>query len=1057
MNLILIFLSILVVSRHPPRFDPFAEAEVSSKCGTGIEWESPECLKSNHRVFEQSKAVVRILFQKQSGGRTGSYVCTAFKVKDQTNVRNALFLTAYHCNGQNMKISFDYQERTCNKKDYTSSKSKTCMLKPVLEHSNHNDWALYEVADNCDYANKAPQLTIGEDVGTVKDGIYLIGHPSGRPKIVSHEEAHDNGNHCELRSNSGSRIRYYCDTVGGMSGCPVFHAQTGYIIAVHTNGGCHGSKKSQNMGSSIHNFKKMLASKYQFTFGKMKNLPPISQSFSDETYCANSTGSQSDQISLDTCYKHCIYSLTCQNILYKNNQCFLNLQDDKHAPCNGWKYFTKNNDDPPGSNSTNSTHKPNFQPSTRTRGTHFPKTRVSVNPRVSMSPKIMSMCGTCKNTKNYTSVSQQCFMAVGGYCSTRPNATFCGKCSNIKSRRDITPKCFMAVALHLNSTCRKSFACSWPCKRCVTFSKRMQNNHCSACWSSRQLVGRSCVMKKTFNCRWPCKKCPPSSQRTQHNQCTACHSNRMLVGNSCIMKSTIAPKRPRKSTMPPRKIQSICDACKRTKNHTGVAQSCFMSVSHHCKMNRHAKFCGICAGVKSPSSVSATCYMAVGRYMISNCQLKQISYHHNDDGRGCCMANAVRKFHRRCHCSKTQASVCKKYCSADQTCKGYVHAAHGCQYTTTTSSCGCGRLFNKNNVGPIATSGSGQCGSGYYGCYVKKIPKIPSVCDACKKTKNHTSVSLACFGSVRFHCMLKRSKFCGKCAGIKSPSNVTPKCFMSVGRYIRSNCRYNPPKTRNTNPPRPRPTTPPRRNFHCRYPCRRCVSQSKRTSHTHCSTCYRRMQLKNGKCVRKKYYRCSWPCRRCVKSSQRTQHNHCSSCWRGRILNGTNCIKDPTYCSWRQAYDAQKNKCVTGISILLYARTAKNSSASTNKPVFIRFQVKGWWTKPKTFFRRTRAGSLKARFFRLATHPTNIEIRCSPGEKWGVQGMWFNRKIHITQSLQTSWISGAKQFTVPQTSDVSNEDESYVSNESEDFGSFDESVADSPHSVSEESELSSDL
>lgn len=238
------------------------EEEVASGCGNGIEWESPKCLAQNARLVEEAKSVGRI--SQSQGGRK----CTAFKIKDKTSNRNALFMTANHCYGDGnimyLQIHFKYEERTCNNNSsvlplnhWNSLKIPCCGFKNKVANSSDKDWAVYEVDDQCAYANTIKPLEFADNVGHAGDGIYLIGHPHGEPMIVCHKESHDN---CELRPSllGGNFISYYCDTKGGMPGSPVFNTLSGKVIGVHTHGGCQLHKK--NVGTGVLNFQSDLAS-----------------------------------------------------------------------------------------------------------------------------------------------------------------------------------------------------------------------------------------------------------------------------------------------------------------------------------------------------------------------------------------------------------------------------------------------------------------------------------------------------------------------------------------------------------------------------------------------------------------------------------------------------------------------------------------------------------------------------------------------------------------------------------------------------------------------------
>jgi V8-like Glu-specific endopeptidase len=50
---------------------------------------------------------------------------------------------------------------------------------------------------------------------------------------------------------TSTALRYQTDTTGGNSGSPLYHTNTGYVIGIHTHGGCSTSSTSYNSGTRI--------------------------------------------------------------------------------------------------------------------------------------------------------------------------------------------------------------------------------------------------------------------------------------------------------------------------------------------------------------------------------------------------------------------------------------------------------------------------------------------------------------------------------------------------------------------------------------------------------------------------------------------------------------------------------------------------------------------------------------------------------------------------------------------------------------------------------------
>lgn len=84
---------------------------------------------------------------------------------------------------------------------------------------------------------------IAADDPDVDDMLAIIGHPAGEPKRI------EAGPVFEF---DGDRIRYNdIDTLGGNSGSAVWHAPSGEIVGVHTNGGCNTDGSGSNFGVRI--------------------------------------------------------------------------------------------------------------------------------------------------------------------------------------------------------------------------------------------------------------------------------------------------------------------------------------------------------------------------------------------------------------------------------------------------------------------------------------------------------------------------------------------------------------------------------------------------------------------------------------------------------------------------------------------------------------------------------------------------------------------------------------------------------------------------------------
>jgi hypothetical protein len=320
------------LSVEPPAFtiidesvDAFEDQSSSSVCGSGEEIISTNCLGDTSMVKSQARATARMMM----GG-----CCTAWLVKAATSTRGALMLSTGHCGSKSSaSFNFDYIQAACGK---SASSAKTCTGTRLSVESSKDEHAIYELQKPCAPADAATPILL--DIGRPDpgEGMYLLGHPNCRPQLLSHQEVHDKGHHCEVRSfsrwGSGSdRVSYYCDTQGGNSGSPVFSARTGYAFAIHSHGGCSGNKASKNWGGLLENPGNVAAfTKYGIPFVNRKTTNIFNyEVFQKQSACEDHTGGVTlTPRTFDECKKLCVNSLTCISIGYSpsSQKCEVNYR-----------------------------------------------------------------------------------------------------------------------------------------------------------------------------------------------------------------------------------------------------------------------------------------------------------------------------------------------------------------------------------------------------------------------------------------------------------------------------------------------------------------------------------------------------------------------------------------------------------------------------------------------------------------------------------------------------------------------------------------------------------
>jgi V8-like Glu-specific endopeptidase len=156
-----------------------------------------------------------------AGDPTGKY-CSG------TLIGRDLFITASHCVDDNTvngdTIVMNYELAAGSASQLTEKHYK---IKAVVETGNDIDYSIVRVEGNP--GDEWGWAMVRTNAPTTGDAITIIQHPSGDPKKV--EAGHVSG-------AAGNYMKYAdVDTEPGSSGSGIIDAH-GYLIGVHTNGGC---------------------------------------------------------------------------------------------------------------------------------------------------------------------------------------------------------------------------------------------------------------------------------------------------------------------------------------------------------------------------------------------------------------------------------------------------------------------------------------------------------------------------------------------------------------------------------------------------------------------------------------------------------------------------------------------------------------------------------------------------------------------------------------------------------------------------------------------------
>jgi V8-like Glu-specific endopeptidase len=217
-------------------------------CGTDDK-EDAVCYENDFPdVYEEARAVARIVMD-------GSSLCTAWLVSCENHV-----LTNNHCTWDDddfdtqgeldrMEFQFMYEDAFCG--GGGANFEYSFMGGTWLENHHNLDYTLIQAPAGEDPASTYGWLLIDNRLVDIDETIYIVGHPSGRPKEISlySTDPTDQDNpdgFCEVFSQDEpvcvggtvGEIGYYCDTEGGSSGSPVLSRITNKVVALHHCANC---------------------------------------------------------------------------------------------------------------------------------------------------------------------------------------------------------------------------------------------------------------------------------------------------------------------------------------------------------------------------------------------------------------------------------------------------------------------------------------------------------------------------------------------------------------------------------------------------------------------------------------------------------------------------------------------------------------------------------------------------------------------------------------------------------------------------------------------------
>lgn len=223
-------------------------SEPESICGTDDKQDA-KCYQNTYPdVYNTGRAVCRIVMD-------GSALCTGWLVSCENHI-----ITNNHCTWDDndfdtqgelnrMEFQFGYEDPTCGGSGATVEYS--FMGGTWLENDHNLDFTLVQAPNGYDPASIYGYIKWDLRVPDIDEQIYIVGHPSGRPKEISLQSTHtqDQSGFAEIYSVTESpciggthqELGYFADTEGGNSGSPVISRSNNKAIGLHHCGGCPNS------------------------------------------------------------------------------------------------------------------------------------------------------------------------------------------------------------------------------------------------------------------------------------------------------------------------------------------------------------------------------------------------------------------------------------------------------------------------------------------------------------------------------------------------------------------------------------------------------------------------------------------------------------------------------------------------------------------------------------------------------------------------------------------------------------------------------------------------
>jgi V8-like Glu-specific endopeptidase len=193
------------------------------------DFEQVSAFREDSRYRRAANPVGRLqIMVRRDDGRMGVALCTASVLSAE------YILTNYHCLPGPVNLTAlqaNLQMGYLDESDTRQVRRFEVEVRPV-EADAVLDYAILRVEG--DPARDFGTVTISASAPQVREAVFIIHHPEGKPKTLSRKD-------CYVSVLAGAQFVHTCDTLGGSSGSPIYSSESFQVIGLHYAGSEEGN------------------------------------------------------------------------------------------------------------------------------------------------------------------------------------------------------------------------------------------------------------------------------------------------------------------------------------------------------------------------------------------------------------------------------------------------------------------------------------------------------------------------------------------------------------------------------------------------------------------------------------------------------------------------------------------------------------------------------------------------------------------------------------------------------------------------------------------------